>query len=390
MRILHVVGTIDPANGGPPLVTVRLASAQAGLGHEVSILTYVDPAAEERIAQSTARVPGFERVRRIALPRLTRGEHFFASRARRELAKIVPHCDFLHLHGVWERLLKTAAELAARHGVGYCFRPAGMLDPWSLNQSRWKKKLALAMGYRRVLSRASFLHALNSDEAQLMAPLKLSAPAVIIPNGVFLEEIEPLPAAGSFRAAFRQLENCPFVLFLARLHQKKGLDYLIEAFGLLAARRADVRLVLAGPDEGARGWLEREIDSRKLRERVLVTGGLYGQDKFAAMVDATVFCLPSRQEGFPVAAVEALACGLPVVISQNSHFPQIADAGAGFVVPLEPRKIADALERIVSDPLTRARMSEAGKQLVRQQYLWPDLARQTIEAYQQNRAPRAP
>lgn len=384
MRLLHVVGTIDPANGGPPLVSVRLAAAQAALGHEVSILTYVDPAAEERIARSIARVPGVEQVRRVSLPKLTRYENYFAPIARRMLNNIVPRLDFIHIHGVWERLLIATAAAAQKHAVPYCWRPAGMLDPWSLSQGKWKKKLAMAMSYGPALRNAAFIHALNPDEARLIEPLKL-ARSEIIPNGIFTEEIEPLPAAGEFRAKFPQLGDRPFIFFLARLHMKKGLDFLFDAFRILAPKIPNLAMVIAGPDDGARAWTDAQVAQHQLADKVFVVGGLYAQDRLAAMVDATVFCLPSRQEGFPVAALESLACGLPVVISEDSHFPQVASGGAGFVVPLDAAQIAAGLEKIITDAAQRQRMSEAGREMIRRDFTWQRVAEQTTAAYERYR-----
>ena len=182
MKIIHVIRTLDPAAGGPPQVIIRLAAAQANLGHELHVVSYGSSEAQERV--------------------------------QRELER-VPYSGKLHIHSL-------AADLAWHNHIPYCFRPAGMLDPWSLEQKRWKKRLAMTLGLRRTLKRAAFIHALNADEAKLIEPLQLGIRSVIIPNGVFLEEIEPLPAPGTFFSAHPQLRGRRFVLFIARLHYKKG------------------------------------------------------------------------------------------------------------------------------------------------------------------------
>jgi len=381
MKIIHVIKSIDPKMGGPAQVVVRLAAAQAGQGHDVHIAAYSDPDADRRIEKQIARVPYFAAVRIHKLPQFGIIDKLFATVAKREIDLLLSGTEFVHLHGIWEPLLRVAAEMAYARKVPYCFRPAGMLDPWSLAQRKWKKKLAMALGTRRSLQRAAFLHSLNADEANLIAPLHLGVPSLVIPNGVFLEEIEPLPAPGTFRAAHPEIGDQPFVLFLSRLHFKKGLDYLADAFALIIAKYSSVRLVVAGPDEGAKSKFEEQIRSYGLSNRVHLVGGLYGRDKFAALVDAACFCLPSRQEGFSVAVLEALAAGVPVVISTECHFPDVQRCGAGAIIPLDPAEIAAAIYNILSDQVLGNSMSKAGKALIRVQYTWPRISENTIRAY---------
>jgi len=382
MKIVHVVSTLDPAVGGPPQVAVRLAAAQAALGHEIHLVYYAASSHQERVAQQLERVPHRARLHLHPLPDPGRYERLFATRAQRALRDVIVGADFVHIHGVWDAILKKAADVARSQCVPYCFRPAGMLDPWSLAQKPWKKRLALALGYRAALEASSFIHSLNVDEKRLIEPLRLGVPIVVLGNGVFVEEIEPLPRRGTFRAAHPELGTDPFILFLARLHYKKGLDVLAEAFQALAKVHDRVRLVVAGPDGGAREDFVRRVATAGLDDRVHVVGPLYGRDKFAALADAACFCLPSRQEGFSVAITEAMACGIPVVISEACHFPEVAEAQAGIVVALDATALATALGAIVADPAEASRKGAAGAALVRARYTWAIIAAQSIGRYQ--------
>ncbi|YBV95438.1 glycosyltransferase [Phyllobacteriaceae bacterium JZ32] len=381
MRIIHVIGSVDPAKGGPQAVVIRLAAAQAALGHDVHLVSYGNPEIEKRAFLAAAAIPNSCKVQRHILPMPTRTERLFAPDARRLLSRLLAGTDFVHLHGVWEANLRTAAVLARHRRIPYCVRPAGMLDVWSLKQKAWKKRLALMAGYRRMLDGAAFIQALNADEAKLMEPLSLEPPSVVIPNGIFLEELEPDGRSDAFRRRIPALASRRFVLFLSRLHYKKGLDILAEAFAIVAAACPDVDLVVAGPDDGAGKAFEQEIAARGLADRVHMAGPLYGREKIRAMRDAECFCLPSRQEGFSVAITEALACGLPAVITDACHFPEVESAGAGFVCGLDPAGIAEALVTILSDPEVARAMGERGRALVRQHYTWPQIAQRTIEAY---------
>lgn len=386
MKIAHVIGSIDPAYGGPPGVVMRIAAAQAAKGHSVHIVSYADAEAEPRIHRALIDVPGLLAVERHLLPEPGRGERVLAHAARRPLAAIIAGADAVHLHGVWEPILRQAAGVARAMDIPYCVRLAGMLDPWSLRQKYWKKRIALALGYRRMLDEAAFIHVLNDDEARLLAPLKLRAPTRTIPNGIFLDEIEPLPPKGSFSSRHPALAGRRYVLFLSRLHTKKGLDYLVDAYARLAPAWPDVDLVVAGPDDGAEAALRSAVANHGLGTRVHLVGGLYGREKIEALCDAACFCLPSRQEGFSVAITEALACGAPVVISKECHFPEVATAGAGVVVDLEADAVAAALSSILADTAMADAMGAAGRTLVAQRFTWPAIADMTIDAYRRARA----
>jgi len=381
MRIVHVVTALDPAAGGPPIVVTRLAAAQAMLGHDVHVMCYRRPEADERTRVALEGIPGWNQVTTHVLDPATGLEGVFAKRAGSALADLAPTVDLMHGHSTWAPIVLGCAASARRVGLPYVICPHGMLDPWCLAQNTMKKKLALAVAYRRMLNGASFIHALNRDERDLMAPLGLTPPVEIIPNGIFIEEFESLPEPGAFHERRPELEGAPFILFLSRLHYKKGLDYLADAFARVATALPDVRLVVAGPDGGAQEPFERAVREAGVQDRVHVVGPIYGRDKLA-LVDAGCFCLPSRQEGFSIAITEALACALPVVISDACHFPEVAEVNAGEVVPLGAEETATALIRVMRDPSLRERMGEAGSRLVRERFTWPRIAERSIECYE--------
>ncbi|MBI1189391.1 MAG: glycosyltransferase [Tepidisphaera sp.] len=393
MQILHVIHTLDPKAGGPPAVATRLAAAQASLGHQVSIVHYASPDASQRIAASLAPIPGMPAVTIHTLAHEPgKVGRIRANTAAAWLARHVANFDFLHIHGVWEGLLVRAAGAARRRGIPYCLVPHGMLDPWSIGGqgfvNTYKKKLALALVYRATLDHAAFLHVLNPDEATGLAPLRLKARVEIIPNGIFEPEVSPLPAPGNFRAAHPELGDDPYVLFLSRVHFKKGLDFLIAAFKEIALKHPRLRLVIAGPDDGYAATVQSMVAQSGLADRTHLVGPQYAQSKLAAFVDAAAFCLPSRQEGFSVAIIEAMACGIPVVISDQCHFPQVQESGAGIVTPLGAAPTAAALDAVLSMPPDRRHaMGRIGREMVLSRFTWPNIAATTIDAYARSAAP---
>jgi glycosyltransferase involved in cell wall biosynthesis len=110
-------------------------------------------------------------------------------------------------------------------------------------------------------------------------------------------------------------------------------------------------------------------------------GPLFGPDKYSAIAGAAVYCLPSRQEGFSVAILEAMACRVPVVISDACHFPEVAQVGAGRIVSLDATQIADAIDVVLSDPAQATAMGRAGRRLVEERFTWPQVATRSVDAY---------
>ncbi len=384
MRIVHVLDTLDPIDGGPPQVCMRQASALAALGHDVAILHCKPPPDRVAAVRSTIEtVPGHERVTVLELDRedLFR----FSGRARAGSLDQLRGADWLPLHQIWHPMLRAVARWARGQGIPYSMRPAGSLSRWMLSQKRWKKRLGLALGYRAMIDGAAFLQALNKDEAHEISFFGPRVPVEVLPNGIFPEEIAPLPEPGAFRARRPQLGQRRFVVSVGRLHYSKGYDVLVPAFARVAKTMPDVDLVLVGPDGGKQADLEATARALGMAERVHLIGPVYGKQKFEALVDASVFCLPSRHEAFSNAITEALASGLPCVVSPGAHFPEIAEVGAGLIVEIEEAAIADALLAILSDPARAAAMRTAGQRLAHS-FLWPEIAKHLADLFTSYRA----
>ena len=380
MKILHVIATLAPSAGGPPMVAACLAAAQQSLGNQVTIAAYSrkQEADEQRIALE--RIPYLGDVRIESLGEAVRFERLVPIRAARKLKNLARRHDIVELHGIWEPLLLAAARSARRASLPYVVMPHGMLDVWSLQQKSIKKRLALGLFYRRMLNGASILHLCNADEAEGLKSLQLTSKQAFIPNGVFLEEIEPRPAIGTFRQKHPELQDRPFLLFMSRLHFKKGLDLLADAFVQIAPEFT-IDLVIAGPEDGAGEDFAARVKAAGLEHRVHMVGPIYGREKYAALTDATAFVLPSRQEGFSIAITEALACSRPVVITETCHFPEVAEVKAGEVVPLQAEEVAGGIRRVLSNPDAAESMGRAGRKLVESRYTWQRIAEQSVEAY---------
>jgi glycosyltransferase involved in cell wall biosynthesis len=266
--------------------------------------------------------------------------------------------------------------------VPYLLRPHGTLDPFLWRRHRWRKLVMELLFQNRVLRWAAALHYTADDEMTLAAPYAQGAPGIVVPNGLDLGEYADLPAPGLFRAVHPQIGERKIVLFLSRLNFKKGLDLLVPAFARAARNRPDLHLVIAGPDDGDRVATEARVAEEKIGERTTFVGMLDHRAKLACFRDSAMFVLPSYSENFGLAIVEAMACGLPVAISDRVNiWREIETAGAGLVAPPEIGAVARQIETLVDDPARAAAMGEKGRALVSERYSWAKIARDLETVY---------
>jgi glycosyltransferase involved in cell wall biosynthesis len=383
MRILHVIPILDPSHGGPPRVAARLAAGQANLGHQVTIVSYAlkEP---ELFRQMTQRLPAFDRVQHVQLDRAGLGEWLWARSSRPRLRQLIAAADVVHIHNVWESLNRVAAAEACRAGKPYLLQPNDMLNPYALSQKKVKKKLAMALGYRAMIEHAHALLFGHAEERRLASESEFKTDHLVTAlGGVFAQEVEPLPQPGLFHQHCPAVKDRPFILFLSRLHHKKGLDYLAEGFARCAGQAPQVHLVVVGHDEGARADFQKRIERHGLTDRVHLVGPMHGEAKWQAYRDAVCLCLPSRDEAYTVAITEALAAGLPAVISTNCHYDDVREYEAGIIVDLDAQAIGNALLRLVQDPDLRRRMSENARRLFRERLCFDVAARESLAIYEQ-------
>lgn len=386
MRILHFVESLDPSMGGPVRSSTALAFAQARLGHEVHVVTCREPRADDHWREVESALPEPGRIRRILIERPAWWSLLNDRRAGMLAAELLQPGTVVHVHGVWRPFCAVGVQAALHAGNPVAIAPRGMLDVWSLDQKRLKKRVALELAWKEFFDSCTLIHALNQAEADAIAHLALRTPVRIVGNGVFPEQFVTPVSGQAFRESAPGLGTAPYVLFLGRLHQKKGCDHLVEAFAALrAAWPDDIRLVIAGPDAGARRSLEASVARLGLSASVHFPGPLYGQLKWSALAGASCFCLPSRQEGFSVAILEALASGVPVVVSRQCNFPEVSSSGAGRVVALDSTSIAATIAAVLAEGAERDQIAQAARRFVFERFDWSALAQQMIEAYATDR-----
>lgn len=328
MRLLNVIRSVSPMQGGTAEGLRQSVLATAALGHRPEVLT-LD-------GDSDAWVMDFPAPTHALGPVAT--HYGYSRRLVPWLREHAHDYDAVIVHGLWQ--YHSLAAWRALHGsdVPYFVFPHGMLDPWFRHRyplKHLKKRLYWPWADYRVLRDAAAVLFTADEEARLAArsfrPYRVR-PAVV-GFGLELDGAAQAANADAFHARWPVLRGRRLVLFLGRLHEKKGGDLLIEAFAEVARDAASLHLVMAGPDGavGERARLEALAGQLGIAPRITWTGMLAGADKWSALRAAEVFALPSHQENFGIAVVEALALGVPVIVSDKVNiWRQIVDAGAGF------------------------------------------------------------
>lgn len=289
----------------------------------------------------------------------------------------------VHACGVWMYPSHAAATACRRKGIPLVISPHGMLDPWALRNSAWKKKLAGWLYENRNLRSAACIHALCESEYESIRAYGLTNPVAIIPNGIDLPEDGP-------RLAPPWADKLPgrkVMLFLARIHPKKGLPNLIEAWARLKAESATAAgqwaLAIAGWDQGGHEKeLKMMVGEKGLEGDVLFLGPAFDDAKRACLQNADAFILPSFSEGLPMSVLEAWSYALPVVMTGECNIPEGFGAAAAIEIRPQGDSIANGLERLLSMPgAEREQMGANGRHLVASQFAWPQIAAEMIEVY---------
>lgn len=384
MRIVHVIDSLDPDQGGPSKVILCMASAQAAIGHEVRIIGTRFASRASTVRDAFSLVPNHEKANLVGLDRPEGAPTRLLSKQVERALEVGAPYDICHLHGLWDITVFRVARACRRLGLPYVIAPHGMLDDWCMTQGRLKKLAALRLTHGAMLRGAACIHALNAHEKRVIERFGFGVPVEVIPNGVFLDEVDIPTEPGEFRRSLPELGDHRFALFLSRLHYKKGLDFLADAWRLVAPRFPEVHLVVAGPrEDDSIDDFQRRIRGAGLEKTVHVVGPVYGSRKVAAFRECECFVLPSRQEGFSISILEALALGAPCVISRECHFPEVGEAGAGIITELGAESVGEGISRMLGDDAFRAGAVENASRLVRERYVWPQVARRTIEVYEQ-------
>lgn len=384
MHILHLSPYYKPAYafGGVARAVEGMAGALVKRGHQVTVLTTDALDQTARYGGAADEVADGVRVLRCpnASPWLRGKLNLSTPRGMKKTAALIlPHVDALHIHEFRSAENLLVAPTAQALGKPIVLSPHGTL---ALGTGRGRLKI----GWDRLLGAGAARrvdHVIALTQAELAEAQKLwesfgrQSPSSfsIIPNGVHLNDFADLPDANDFRRRYR-LDAAPTVLFMGRLQRRKGLDALIQAFQQAGVEHS--RLLIAGPDEGMLKTIQGLADGDR---RIVITGYLRGADRRRALAAGDVFALPAVGEGLSIAVLEAMAAGMPVILSPGCNMDEVEAAGAGYVAA-SAADFADKLRPLLMDGSLRARMGKAARRLIAAKYTWEAIAIQLEALYE--------
>lgn len=369
MKILHVIPSISLLKGGPTAAVLGLCKELARVGNDVTLVTTDED--EGGLLDVPLGIPvekyGFTT---LHFHRQT-NFYCFSWPLTKWLAENIDNYDFVHVHAVFSYPTIPASLLAHHNKVPYVLTPHGILMAWGRETRKpWLKKASIRLVEKNILQHASILHYTSERERDEMPGFARQLKSAVIPLGIDMSPFAHLPPRGWLRSQYKTIGDRPIILFLSRLDPNKGLELLLESFQQIVKQKVDAVLVIAG--DGVPEYvdsLHRQIRSLSLERNVIFTGFLQGDKKIAALADADLYVLSSRSESFGMAVVEAMACGLPVIISnQIGIHRQVSDAGAGLVVPWDDSALTRAITKLSIDRVLRQNMGKKASILAEEQF----------------------
>jgi glycosyltransferase involved in cell wall biosynthesis len=382
MKVLHVIPSVAPRYGGPSRAIVEMCRALRVSGIDTLIAT-TDADGTGRLSVALGQQTSYEDVPAIFFSRQWSEAYKYSRPLAEWLKNHVSDFDVVHIHAVFSHACLAAARVCRKNNVPYIVRPLGTLDPWSLNQKRLRKQLFWHLGVRQMLNGAAAIHYTTDAERRLAEESLWLKRGAVIPLGIeadlfdqckAINEAPPLPFGKS-----------PYVLVLSRLHQKKGLELLLPAFLSLVKQPefAGWKLVLAGAGETQYvASLKSLATSCGGNGNIVFAGWIDGERRKALLRAAALLALTSHQENFGLCAVEALACGVPVLLSPHVNLAvEIEQAGAGWVAPLDPLALTQTLAETLRDEKERTQRGTIGRNFVRQRFTWGAVADALVALY---------
>ncbi len=306
----------------------------------------------------------------------------YSSTLKDALNEAVRTHDIVHIHELWHYPHYAAYKSAIANGKPYCITTHGTLSPWALQHKSTRKLIYMQAIQRRILSRASCLHALTAREKDDIKRLGVTTPTITIPNGIYTEALQYDPLNKIILGRYPHLQDKPIILFLGRIHPIKGLPLLAETFKNVIAHIPEAHLVIAGPDENSHSdYIQTLLSKSGSLQNVVFTGMLTEPEKIDALNQATMLVIPSLSEGMPISALEAMACSLPIVITEDCQLPEVSTHEAGIVVNRNSADLLTAILHILNSPQEATRMGNNGYHLVNSKYHWDNISPRFVEMY---------
>lgn len=376
MKILTFISSLSLSGGGPSRSVPMLVKGLAEQGIDVTLMT---------IRSNDMNVHALDGTN-AKLKILERGN----SQKNLENYVLQEKFDLIQLQSMWDIPYHKLACIARKHGIPYLITPRGMLEPWSLSQKRWKKKLALLLYQKKDLQQSACIFTTAEMEAKHVRELGVRVPISVIPNGISTE---------GYICRTLQTDVKKQILFLSRIHVKKGIELLIDAFADLHPDFPGWSVVIVGNGDAAYiHSLQQRVDNLDMHDSIRILPPVFGEDKIKLYQQSSLFCLPSFSENFGMVIAEAMSCGVPALTTNGTPWQllngEVATMGVsfdmlgpdrqtGWCIDLSVENLTSTLREVMSmSPASLYEMGQRGSRLVNENFNYRSVARKTIRLYE--------
>ncbi|MCF4967973.1 glycosyltransferase [Nostoc sp. CMAA1605] len=384
MKVLHIIPSVASVRGGPSQAVVEAVKALINAGVDAEIATTNDNG-DDLLYVPIGKLVEYKQVpvqffRRFSPKVNSIREFAFSQDLTTWLWQNVSQYDLLHVHAIFSYPSTIAMTIARLQRVPYIVRPLGQLCEWSLQQSYQKKQLYLKLIERANLNYSKCIHFTSEQEQQEAAPLKLRSPSFVVPHGLYIPHIIP-NARQRLRQQLNLPDDEPIILFLSRLHAKKGLDYLIPALSKLLDYH--FTFVIAGSgDADYESKIKSLVIAHGLQNRTHFTGFVKGEKKDLLLQGSDLFALTSHSENFGVAVLEALAAGIPAIITPGVALANmVTQENLGYVAEFDITAIATSIKQALDAPQEAKQRGDRARKFISENYTWDCIASKLISVY---------
>lgn len=361
MKVIHFIGSIDKSAGGTATYLQMIA---AELKSKIKLVVVTGLSPNPLIMEGL-------RIFQLDL------NVFRWFRLKEEFSNILKseNPDLVHINGIWDPQNYLFQKIAQSLKIKTLISPHGMLEPYILNRNPIKKKIALYLYQRDAIRKANYLHATAQTELDQIRRLGFASPTIVIPNGIDISEIKEYQK----RRSSGPLKN---ILFLSRIHPKKGIEVLIESIEKLPELNIKVMIAGEGEPEYVQR-LEELIKRKKLTSKISFLGGVYGKDKWNLYKKADLFVLPTYSENFGIVIIEALAAGVPVITTKGTPWQELETFNCGWWIELSSENLAKTIRTACNLSGTQLKiMGENGRNLVKNKYEIKAVSEDTMSFYE--------
>lgn len=375
MKILTFITDIDNRSGGPSRSVPMLVKGLSEIGADITLMTVRS-----------------EQMNTHALDGSSAKLHILDSFETKEVEKFVmsEKFDIVQIQSMWDLRYHKLVKIAQKLNIPYLITPRGMLEPWSLTQSKWKKKLAMLLYQKIDLQRAACIFTTADMEAQHVHDLGINVPCSVIPNGI---ETEGYPCRSNKQEVKMQ------VLFLSRIHVKKGIELLLEAWKRIHATYPEWILTIVGNgEEDYIKSLRAKVKDLSLEGYVQISEPVFGKEKVRLYQSSSLFCLPSYSENFGMVIAEAMSCGVPAITSNGTPWQLLngdcttmgasldlldGDKRTGWCIELSVENLEKTLREAMSmDPTALYEMGQRASRMINENFNYHSVAKKTKRLYE--------